>query len=254
MNMLIADTYSEEPVMPLPTTLDYSKHIELNIYNLQRRCSASTLKGKSGFLMISIKNKNFSNRLIEYYFDFVNRYLESGFVTIVDTPYIHNIYARYRDEVTRQIEIKKLERIADENNRRITRLLGKSGVRNIEQISWANLEKQVPEWLHNEVESAFNGKGKFYNDILERTKEIIPQGILDNDNLESYSQFLVKETPVLCTQYYLKGDRIVDIYPGEIPDFLWKIESGYYSDELPGISEIASKSSGLVYIDFRLKK
>ncbi|QKQ26924.1 hypothetical protein [Candidatus Reidiella endopervernicosa] len=67
-----------------------------------------------------------------------------------------------------------------------------------------------------------------------------------------FSQFLLSELPVLCYIYYLSGDQIVDIYPGEQPSLFWKIESGQYADELPQLSALTRDHAGLIYIDFRI--
>lgn len=240
-------------VKPISTTMNFSGDVELSISNLQKRYEAINLKGKTGFLMISVKNKCFSNRLLERYFDFVEKYLGKGFVMIVDSPYIHNIYAMNYDEKTKQAKIKKLKQISEENQRRVTRLLRKRSSHNIKPLSWTELERETPQWLVDEVTSAFNKKGEFYCDLIEQTQKILPQGTANGRNLENFSQFLIRETPVLCAQYYLRDDRVVDIYPGEHPHFLWKIEAGCYSDELPRISEIAQRGHGLIYVNFRLK-
>jgi hypothetical protein len=242
----------QKSVVPFNTTMNFSEDIELTISNLRKQYVAKNLKDKTGFLMISVKNKSFSNRLIEYYFNFAEKYLKEGFVTIVDTPYIHNINAIYSDEEERQHEIKKLKKIAEENQKRIARLLKKRHSTKIKSICWTKLEEQTPQWLYDEVIDAFKNKGSFYSEIIKRTREVLPQGTVNEENLIGFSQFLLMEIPVLCTQYYLRHGSIVDIYPGENPDFLWKLEAGHYSDELPLISEKAKQGSGLIYIDFRL--
>lgn len=233
------------------TSLD---NVKFTIYSLRKHYEIYDLRQKPGFLMISVKNKSFSNQLIESYFDFAESHLTKSFITIVDTPYFHNIIARNYDEETKQAEIKKLERISDENHRRVTRLLKKREPHNIKLISWTELERQTPQWLHEEVSLAFNYRGQFYQDIVNRTSEVIPQEAIEETQLEAYSQFLLEEIPILCNQYYLQKNNIVDVYPGENPDLFWRIEAGYYSDELPRLSKAAMQGSGLIYVDFRLDK
>lgn len=239
---------------PYVVEIDHSPEVSAFIHHRGREKSVEELKEKTGFLMISIKNKSFSNRLLEAYIDFVQKYLDKGFITIVDKPYIHNVNAIYTDPEQRLRELEKLDKIANENNARVQRLIRKKACNNIEQVYWNDLELSTPAWIVEEIESAFLSKGNLYRDILERTMEVIPEGVITDLNADKYAQFLVKEMPILLHQYYFTDDKIVDIYPGENPDFLWKVEAGYYSDELPGISQAAVRGDGLTYIDFQMRK
>ncbi len=212
------------------------------------------LKDKTGFMMISVKNKSFSNRIIEQFCDFSDAHLNKSHITIVDTPYINNIYATHDEEGLQQREIDKLRTISEQSHRRIERILGKRKCSNISLISWRELEQKTPNWMIDEVDHAFAQRGRLHRDILARTRQVLPL-CMDDEQLEKYAQFMVQEIPTLCYLYYLfdKKTQVVDVYPGEQPDFLWDIESGHYADELPRISEITHHHSGLIYLDFRLR-
>jgi hypothetical protein len=72
--------------------------------------------------------------------------------------------------------------------------------------------------------------------------------------LPRFAEFLVSEIPVLCFLYYARGEPgVVDVYPGENLETIWDIERGLYADELPGISRLAERSPGLIYVDVRLR-
>ena len=69
--------------------------------------------------------------------------------------------------------------------------------------------------------------------------------------LERYAQFLIEETPVILYCYYMFSGGVVDVYPGKIADYFWRIERGDYAEELPQTTALATTHPGLIYVDFR---
>lgn len=220
----------------------------------------STLRGgarlgdfaqRSAWLMISVKNPAFSNRLVD---GFCRLVIAHGFreasVTIVDTPYVANIHANQHDPQRAVAEVEKLQRIAAEQRARCEKVLRRHPAAGICLRPWAGLEQSIPQWMRDEVHAAFMAPGRFRADVLARTRAVVPDDIPD-EQLPRFAQFLVRELPVLAGLYYLERSSIVDVYPGENLDLIWSIERGSYARELPGITALAQASDGLVYVDFR---
>lgn len=220
----------------------------------------STLRGvgrlgdfaqRTAWLMISVKNPAFSNRLVNGFCRLVGEIgFRQGCVTIVDTPYMANIRANQHDAAQAGAEIEKLRRIGVEQLARCQKVLRRHPACNIALRPWAGLEETIPQWIRAEVHDAFHAPGRFRVDVLARTRLAVPPEVPDA-RLPQFAQFLVEELPVLLALYYLEPGSIVDVYPGENPALLWNIERGLYADELPGITALARASDGLVYLDFR---
>ncbi|MDX5362896.1 MAG: hypothetical protein LPJ91_01900 [Pseudazoarcus pumilus] len=220
----------------------------------------STLRGigcirdfaqRSAWLMISVKNPAFSNRLVDGFCRLVGEIgFRQGFVTIVDTPYMANILANRHDPVQAEAEVVKLQRISAEQQARCRKVLRRHSACCIALRSWAELDQGMPQWLRAEVQAAFQAPTRFRADLLARTRLVVPEAVPD-ERLPQFAQFLVEELPVLLGLYYLEPDSIVDVYPGENLALVWNVERGLYADELPGITALARASDGLAYVDFR---
>lgn len=220
----------------------------------------STLRGgarlgdfaqRSAWLMISVKNPAFSNRLVDGFCRLVAAYgFEQAHVTIVDTPYVANIHANQHDAERAAAEVEKLQRIADEQRSRCEKVLRRHPGAGISLRRWTDLEQSIPQWMRDEVRAAFSAPTRFRADVLARTRAVVPAAIPDVQ-LPQFAQFLVHELPVLAGLYYLERSSIVDVYPGENLDLVWNIERGRYAGELPGITALAQASDGLAYVDFR---
>ena len=73
-----------------------------------------SLAPRVGFLMISIKNRYFTTKLIEAYCRFATQHFQAGYVTVVDRPYVHNVLASALDPQKVQKELEAIARIASE--------------------------------------------------------------------------------------------------------------------------------------------
>ena len=222
----------------------------LIVSRLGKRAGLADLQGKSGYLMVSIKNPNFSARLVNAFCDLVETHLAGGEVILVDRPYTSTISATEVDETVRRREIANLHRIAGEKRRFVERILAKRAtfvpVRSFDQV-----EREVAPSVLHEVRHAFEVEGRFRRAILDRTREVAPATIPDA-LIPRFAEFLVSEIPVLCSLYYARGEPgVVDVYPGENLQVIWDIERGIYADELPRISRLAEHSPGLIYVDVR---
>ncbi len=220
----------------------------LIVSRLGERTGLTDLQGKIGYLMVSVKNPSFSTRLVNTFCDLVETHLGSGEVILVETPYAVTISATEADEAVRRRRLERLQRVAGERRRFVEKILAKRStvvpVRSFDQV-----EREVAPELIHEVRHAFEIEGPFRRAILDRAREVVPASIPDA-LLPGFAEFLVFEIPVLCSLYYAAGEPgVVDVYPGEIPELFWDIERGRYSDELPGISRLAERSPGLIYVE-----
>lgn len=220
-------------------------------YYQNEQNKSTSIKSKFGFLMISLKNKKFTKNLLDVYADLTKNYFSGGFITIVDSPYIYNLKALGLTTVEFSNEMKKINKIYSENESRVQKLLRKNHDTNLKYITWSALESKVPHWLIDEIRVAFMLKGKFHQDVLDRTVETLPMHLLEKSSPEKFAMFLLKELPTLLYLYYLFEEQICDVYPGENPELLWKIESGYYFSELPLISKLIKNHQGISYIDLQ---
>lgn len=206
---------------------------------------------RSAWLMISVKNPAFSNRLVDGFCRLVADVgFRQAYVTIVDTPYIANIRANQHDAAFAAAEIEKLQRISAEQLARCERVLRRHPASDISLRPWAELERTIPQWMRDEVHTAFHTPTRFRSDVLARTRLAVP-GEVPDERLAQFAQFLVEELPVLTGLYYLDRGSIVDVYPGENPELIWNVERGTYARELPRITALAQASEGLAYVDFR---
>ena len=232
------------------TTHLFSGDIRVTISSSGREYELEDLKDKTGFLMISIKNRRFTKHLIDRYCQFAMEYLGAGRLTVVDKPYVRNVLATRTAADARSLEVEKLETISREVGRRAKKVVAKYPSEKLSLVSWTRLVEETPTWLKEEVASGFRRKGAFYDELIRQTAKVIRDPV-SHAALERFAEFLVEETPVLLYLYYLHRDRIVDVYPGENAEFIWKIERGCYASDLPEISKIANRHPGLIYVDFR---
>jgi hypothetical protein len=231
-----------EPINRLDASLIVSR--------LGNKAGIADLHGKKGYLMVSVKNPNFSTRLVNTFCDLVETHLGGGEVILVDTPYAATISATETDEAVRRRELANLHHVAGEKRRFVDRILARRAtfvpVRSFDQVA-----REVAPALLHEVRRAFDIEGRFRQAILDRAREVAPVTIPDA-LLPGFAEFLVSEIPVLCSLYYASGEPgVVDVYPGEIPQLFWDIERLRYANELPGISRLAEHSPGLIYVDVR---
>jgi len=232
------------------TTCLFGGDIRVTISSLDREYEVEDLKDKTGFLMISIKNRRFTNRLIDRYCRFAVEHLAAGRLTVVDKPYVRNVLATQTTADARSREVGKLERISREVGRRTEKVLARYPGNKLSLVPWSRLVAETPPWLTEEIASGFRKKGGFYDDLIRQTATVIRRPTTDAA-LEQFAEFLVEEAPVLLYVYYLQGERIVDVYPGENLELIWKIEHGCYAAELPEITRIAASHPGLIYADFQ---
>jgi len=236
---------------PSRTHARFADLARLSISTLGPLLELEGLRGKTGYLMISVKNPKFSNALIETYCAFSAEFLARSYLTVVDTPYFANIAANEYDVETTASEIDKLKDISRETVTRIGRIVAKYSAAPITLLSWREIERETPTWLVEEIHAAFRSKGCFYRDIIDRTRAVMP-GNIPESRLEAFSQFLIQELPVLFYIYFLRDPGLADFYPDENPDLIWKIERGFYGAELPQLTALAARGPRVIYVDFRL--
>lgn len=212
--------------------------------------SVADLADHVGFLMISIKNRLFTNALIKAYCRFAIEHLAGGFVTVVDRPYIHNVVAALPDPSASARQMNGIRRLAEDRRQQVQKIIDTHDRGRVEFMSWDDLATQTPQWLEAEFRAAFENLGQLRSDVLEQTRRM-SGALCDQAELERRSLFLVEETPALLYSYYLFRGGIADFYPGELANYFWRIERGDYAEELPRITELATTHQGLIYVTFR---
>lgn len=220
----------------------------LTVRSKQGTLDLGALAGRSGFLMVSIKNRQFTDRLIESYCRIADRSLLQGFVTVVDQPYLSNVYAMARNAEDAASGIASVWRLSAERQRQVERIMRKYDPKRISFIAWEKLLEHTPDWLVAEIRGAFSRRGEFWAALLNQTRLRVGASA-DLATLERHAEFLVNETPALLYCYYMFDGPIADFYPGPQADYLWRIERGDFAAELPRTTALAAKHAGQIYVE-----
>lgn len=209
----------------------------------------SALLDRTGLLMISIKNRQFTTGLIEGFCRFATTRLRGGLITVVDRPYLQNILAAATNGA-QPAQINGLRQLADDRMRQARKILRRYDSQRIELIAWDALAEQTPDWITSEVHAAWDWRGAFHGDLIEQARRRAGSDA-DPAALDQWALFLVEETPVILYSYYLAVGGAVDCYPGPNAEHLWRIERGDYAAELPRVSALTRAYPSLVYADVR---
>ncbi|HEX3065757.1 MAG TPA: hypothetical protein VHQ39_09760 [Dongiaceae bacterium] len=225
--------------------------VRLVVSRLGSKATLADLEGRRGYLMVSVKNTNFTAQTVETFCDLAERHLSAGEVILVDTPYMAPILASESDGDSRQRKIANLHKAAADRRQFVEKILARRSAR-ISIRDFDEVDRTVAPEICREVRLAFESGGRFREALLARSREVIPPAIPDA-SMAPYAEFLVSEIPVLCHLYYASGaPGVVDVYPGENPQLLWDIERGRYEQELPAITGLVAQSPGLIYVDIGL--
>jgi hypothetical protein len=242
------------PVVGVPLTLcsaplPESDGLQGELTALAAPPHASELVHRTGLLMVSIKNRQFTTDLIDGFCRFATTRLRGGSITIVDRPYVQNILAATSNGAPPD-QIEGLRQLADERTRQVRRIMRRYDPQRIELIAWDALAERTPDWITSEILAAWNRRGALYADLITQARRRGGRHA-DPTALERWALFLVEETPVLLYSYYLAFGAVVDCYPGPLPEYLWRIERGDYATELPRVSALARTHPSLVCADVR---
>jgi hypothetical protein len=223
----------------------------LRISARDRTLGLSDLSSRVGHLMISIKNPRFNRDLIKGFCRFSSRYLQSSYITVVDTPYLHNIQAFCPDPQEAMRKTSNLAKLAQERTRQVEKIIKQFPQASLNFISWKDLSSKVPVWIEHEIKDAFHSGGKFRRALSDECRSIVQNYDLA-DNKLALEYFLVSEIPTLIYCYYMFHGGIVDFYPGKIGRYLWGIDTGLYEGQVPRISKLARSHQGITYVDFEV--
>lgn len=228
-----------------------AENLRLTISSRSRIGGLDDLAGRTGHLMVSIKNGAFNARMIAGFCRFAETRLAHGYVTVVDQPYIHNARAASGSAAELQRKLAGIGKLCRDRTRQVERILEKHSAERLSLLSWEALSKAVPSWLADEVTTAFHRKGAFRAALSEQSR----RAVANYDEVaypEHFEAFLLEETPVLLYCYYLLDGGVIDFYPGELPAFFRDIERGRFGDELPETTRLARSHPGLVYAEIAL--
>jgi hypothetical protein len=250
MTLMVEGPAERGPVRLFTVALGESATLGGELAALGTPPDPASLTERAGLLMISIKNRHFTTSLIDGFCRLVTEHLRCGYVTVVDRPYLRNILAT-TDDGTQAARVDGLRRLAEDRTRQAERALRRHGSDKVAFVSWDELTEQTPEWLTAEVQDAWSRRGLLHSDLIEQARERAGL-VVDLATLERWALFLVEETPVLLYSYYLLDGGVVDVYPGPLAEYLWRIERGDYAAEIPRISALARSRQGLVYANVRV--
>src|SRR5438067_4305254 len=129
------------------------------VSRLGKRAGLADLEGKNGYLMVSVKNPNFSRRLLNTFCGLVETHLGRGEVILVDTPYASTISAIEADDAVRRRQLEDLHRVTYEKRRFVERILAKRATV-LPMYSFDQVKREVAQPLVDEVRAAFEIEGQ----------------------------------------------------------------------------------------------
>lgn len=223
--------------------------LTLDIRTRRKIVGLEDLNFRTGHLMISIKNRLFNTNLIESFCRLASEHLSCAYITVVDTPYIHNVEAITTNHDERQRKVDNVIRLSAERTRHVMKILRRHPHTRLRLLPWSDLVSRVPAWITKEITQAYQRNGTFRSMLVRHCREIQPSFDIAN-NPTAFERFLVEEIPPILYAYYLLDGGVVDFYPGPNPPFFWEIDLGRLASELPRITEMASKHMGISYVEF----
>lgn len=239
--------------------MDFPKKMQLNSFFLkindrfmvtvssrESLTDIAILEKRIGLLAISIKNPRFSNEMVTSFLEFSRNGFSEALITIVDKPYERNLHAAKKDSAWLLAETEKLRRIANETKVRINRMIGRFPGVKVRLLDWDELQKNTPDWLVREIREAWNQRGSFYRHIRAQTASVLLD--TSDDQIDDYAEFMLEELPVLLQLYYFSEAPLADAYPGPQPDLFWKIESGFFAEQLPVLTGRLKEANGVIYL------
>ncbi len=200
------------------------------------------------YFFVSLKNQSFTKDLILWFVDLCDTFSATGLICIVDEPYLFNLKAEQGLDRLPKSDISKLKRISWEIKRKAQKAIRTKRSKRVSVVSWQQMSNVTPEWMKTEVTTAFDARGRFYRQVLEQVA--LARGSHQPvERLAQYAGFFLCEVPVLIHAYYSDPRGLVDVYPGDNADVLWRIEMGELQEELPRTTAFALAGSKLVYLN-----
>lgn len=199
------------------------------------------------YLFLSLKNPHFTKELIIWFIEVCQTHFERGIICIVDEPYYHNLAADFEMEQVPPEHVDKLKKYAHQKQSMVQKCLNTIGSLNVQLAPWFLLSLYTPQWMKDEIRSAFQLKGLFYNQVLHQVS-ISRRVSFESEKLEHYAEFVLSELPVLSHAFYALPQGVVDFYPGEdSSQFYDTVKSGLFANELPKITKFIQSSKPLIY-------
>lgn len=220
----------------------------LKLQGRKKITGLEALKYRTGHLMISLKNRRFDTQLIDLFCRVSSEHMNSGYITVVDAPYIHNVDAITSDPQERKRKVAGVTRLSADRTTQVKKVLKRYPDNRICLLPWCDLVSRVPDWITEEVASAYQRTGRFGRKLSRHCRAMLPAFDSANDPM-AFERFLVEEIPPLLYAYYLLDGGVVDFYPGPLPSFVWDIDLGQLASELPRVSELAKRHAGVSYVE-----
>lgn len=234
--------------MAEPNLIACAEGFSLSVLSAHGPLDLDALNGCNGFMMVSIKNRQFTDQLIGAYCNFATQYLRNAYLTVVDQPYVSNVRATARNANELAVREAGVWRLSVERRKQVERIIRKHPTSRISFVSWEELAERTPVWIVREIREAFARRDSFHKAVLDQTRPRLT-GVDDLTTLEAHAEFLLSEVPILLYCYYLFDNRVADFYPGPQAEFLWRIERGEFASELPEITALSRRHAGQVYVE-----
>jgi hypothetical protein len=201
-------------------------------------------------LMISIRNRRFTTKLINAFCDFAAQRCEGGIITIVDGPYIHNILAQTKPGAQRDAKLLGLRTLAAERTRNAERCMRNAGSDKLRFLSWTELVALTPQWIIDEITVGYASGGAFACALNTHVRSVVEK-FQSVDVIDDFTGFFLEELPILIYAQYLMEGGTLDCYAGQQLELMWQLDRGAWSEDLPKISALIAASPRMLFADIQ---
>lgn len=200
--------------------------------------------------MISIRNRRFTTKLIDAFCHAASTRFEGGVITIVDTPYLHNIKAQTPAGPLRDERIARLSQLSTERTRNAQRCLRKAQCDRLRFLPWGTLSAQTPDWIAAEIDTAYRAGGPFAQAVTAHVLSVVENFQLDGD-IAAFAAFFLEELPILIYAQYMFETGTLDCYAGPQPQIMWDIDRCAFQSDLPKISAMIETAPPMLFADIQ---
>lgn len=201
-------------------------------------------------LMVSIRNRSFTTKLLNAFCEFAITRCQGGVLTIVDAPYRHNIHAQTPEGPLRDLRIERLAQLSAERTSNAQRCLRKARNDSLRFMSWADYVAKTPPWITAEINAAYSAGGPFAQAVSDHVLRVVDKFQFQGD-VGAFAVFFLEELPILIYAQYLFEGGTLDCYAGAQPEILWDIDRGAFQADLPQISAMIEAAPRMLFADIQ---
>jgi hypothetical protein len=205
-----------------------------------------SLHGREAWIFISIKNRRFNRRYVDWFIDLCQASSLEGRICAVDDPYRFNRMAELKIDILAEEEAAKIERLSSDIQRMAQKALNGKRADAVSMVSWRELAEETPPQLKSELRRGFENSPAIRKVLRDHIGSV--KDFESDECFRRYAEFFLCEVPVLMHAYYRSGGAF-DIYPGPQVDFFWQIETGIFEEELPQLTALTRTGRPLLYME-----